>query len=200
MSNYVWHKVICRKQVLNQYFIDPDPFGDGTPLKQPYISFNRLFGVKSLNEYSEKYGVHISYSFSFSWEEQPDGLYEIKFCTRWEYPIRAILRALELAHDTIWFAVEENHIYASKFYWADGVKEDVLFIENGFDQWLDENDEFDNSPKDPDDGVWYYLPTATGTWQSWESTDGYARYLDVAAVHVECPIVSQMRNARISLN
>ena len=53
MSNYVWHKVICRKEVLDQYFIGSDPFGDGRLMDHYYISFNKLFGVKSLNEYSE---------------------------------------------------------------------------------------------------------------------------------------------------
>lgn len=187
MSNYVWHRVICRKEILDLYFIDTDPLGDGTPVEQPYISFNKLFGVKSLNEYSEKYGVHISYGYGCSWAIQPDGSCDIKFCTRWQYPIRAIIRALELSHDIVWFAVEENHIYASKFYWNNGVKEDVMFIEDGFDDWLNENMEFDDSLEDPDEGVWYYLPKATGTWQNWESADGFARYLDVAAVHVELP-------------
>ena len=135
MSNYVWHRVICRKEILDLYFIDTDPLGDGTPVEQPYISFNKLFGVKSLNEYSEKYGVHISYGYGCSWAIQPDGSCDIKFCTRWQYPIRAIIRALELSHDIVWFAVEENHIYASKFYWNNGVKEDVMFIEDGKPAW-----------------------------------------------------------------
>ncbi len=187
MSNYVWHKVVCRKDVLDQYFIDSNPFGEGTALELPYISFNKLFGVKSLNEYSERYGVHIAYGHSFSWEAHPNGMYEVKFCTRWEYPIHAILRTLEVAHDTLWFAVEENHIYASKFYWSEGVKEDVLFIEDGFDEWLNDHTEFNDSLKDPDEGVWYYLPTAIGTWQNWESMDGFARYCDIAAVHVKLP-------------
>jgi len=58
MSNYIWHRVTCQKKALNQFLIDTDPLGDGTPVEQPYISFNKLFGVKSLDEYSEKYGVH----------------------------------------------------------------------------------------------------------------------------------------------
>jgi hypothetical protein len=188
MSNYVWHKVVCQKEILEKYFIDTDPFGDGTLVEPPYVSFNQLFGVRSLNEYSDKYGVYISYGYSFSWNLQSDGLCEIKFCTRWEYPIRAIIRTLELSHNTVWFAVEENHVYVSKFYWSDGIKEDVILLGEEFDRWLDVNMAFDDSLEDPDDGVWYYLPTSTGTWQNWESNDGFARYLDVAAVHVELPL------------
>ena len=187
MSNYVWHKVVCRKTILDRYFIDTDPQGDGIPRERPSISFNQLFGAKSLDEYSDKYGVHISYGYNYSWNLLDDGLCEIKFCTRWEYPIRAITRTLELSHDAVWFAVEENRIYVSKFYWEDGVKEDVFYIEEGFYEWLDHNMEFDDSLEDPDDGVWHYLPTASGTWINWESTDGFNRYLDVPAAHVQLP-------------
>ena len=187
MANYVWHRVVCRKEVLDRYFMDPDPFRDGAPVEQPCISFNKLFGVESLEEYSERYGVYVAYGYGCSWSARSDGRCEIKFRTRWEYPIRAILRALELSHDTVWYAVEENFISVSKFCWSDGVKEDVLFIEDGFSDWLRANEDFDASLEDWDDGVWYYLPTATGTWRRWESADGFARYLDVAAVHVELP-------------
>ena len=187
MSNYVWHRVICRKDMVERYFIDTDPFGDGRPLERPYLSFNRLFGVKDLGEYSEKYGVHISYGYSFSWEELPDGLCEVKFVTRWEYPIRAIVRLLELSHDSVWFAVEENHIYISKFYWSNGVKEDVMYIAEEYDEWLGEHEDLFESLVDPDEEVWHFLPTATGTWLNWESADGFSRYLDVSAVDVELP-------------
>ena len=33
------------------------------------------------------------------------------------------MKAIEIAHDTEWYAVEENYIYVSHFYWDDGVKE-----------------------------------------------------------------------------
>ena len=183
--------MICQKAFLEQYFIDHDPLGDGIPMEHPYITFNKLFGVHSLNEYSEKYGVHIYYGYGFSWDELPNGQYEIKFCTRWEYPIRAIIRALNLDHGVEWFAVEENHIYVSKFYWSNGVKEDILFIEDDFYHWLDENIEFDDSLKDPDEGVWYFLQCAAGTWQHWESNDDFSRYLDTAAVDVELPVMKK---------
>jgi len=111
----------------------------------------------------------------------------MKFCTRWEYPIRAIIRALEVSKDTIWFAVEENHIYVSKFYWHKGMREDVFLLENEFDQWLEENMDFEDSLEDPDDGVWHFLPTASGKWQNWPSPDNYSRYLDIAAVKVDMP-------------
>ena len=43
MANYICNRVICRKEILDDYFIDYDPFGDNTPLDHPYISFNKLF-------------------------------------------------------------------------------------------------------------------------------------------------------------
>lgn len=171
MANYVWHKVVCRKEVLEQYFIDSNPFGDVVQIEPPYISFNRLFGVKSINEYVEKYRIGIYYGYGFSWEEQLNGMCEVKFCTRWEYPIRAIIRLLEVADDALWFASEENHIYVSKFYWDERVKEDILFITDGYDRWIDKNMEFECSLEAWDSGVWYYLSTVKDVWQNRENTD-----------------------------
>ena len=187
MANYVWQKVICRKEVLDRYFIDPDPLGDGIQLEKPYITFNKLFGVKSLNEYSEKYGAEIYYGFGFSWEIQSDGLCVIKFCSRWDYPIKAIIQAITLEKDTVWYAVEENCIYVSKFYWseAEGVQEDVLFLEADFENWSEANEDFDVSLPDPDYGVWYYLETASKDWKTWKSADGFSRYQDYAVAVVE---------------
>lgn len=188
MSNYVWNKVICRRDVLEQYFIDPDPFGDGQLVDPPYISFNRLFGVKSLKEYSESYGIYISYGNDFLWEERPDGLVDIKFTTRWQYPIRAILKVLELTHDTVWCAVEENHSYASKFLWQDGPKEFICALGDAYFDWDDAHPEFLQSLPDADDSAWYFLQEAEPAWQSWPSEDQFKRYLDVAAVHVQVPL------------
>lgn len=193
MSNYVWNKVICRKDVLDQFFIDTDPFGDGTPVEQPYISFNKLFGAKSLNEYEEKYGRYISYGWGCTWSMRADNLCELLFCTRWEYPIRAIIRTLELAHDAKWFCVEENFAYISKFYWLNDVREDVFILGDDYDQWLEENMDYDDSIKDPDDGVWHYLPTAKGKWLNWPSSDNFTRYRDVSAYTVENPFLKSSK-------
>ena len=187
MANYVVNRVICRKETLDRYFLDCDPFGDGKAIPRPYITFNRLFDAKSLDEYSEKYGVTIAYNWSFLWNELSNGLYEIKFCTRWEYPIRAILRTLEVSHVTVWFACEENHIYVSKFYWSGGVKEDVLHIENDYYEWEEKNPLLFDTLEDGDDDVWYFLQGYKGTWKNWESHDGFKRYLDTSAINVKRP-------------
>ena len=33
MSNYVWNKVFCTKEMMEKYFIDPYPFGKKKHLK-----------------------------------------------------------------------------------------------------------------------------------------------------------------------
>lgn len=186
-ANYVYHKVICTGDCLNRYFMDPDPCNDGVSYDPPYISFNKLLSVSSVKEAHERYGSYVYYGFGAAWCERENGLWEIKFATRWKYPIHAIVRAIELNHDLIWYAVEENHVYISRFYWSDGVKEDVLYIEYEYDQWSQKNPDFVFSLADYDDTAWYFLPTATCVWRNWESTDGFARYMNIEAVFAENP-------------
>jgi hypothetical protein len=194
MANYVYNMVVCRAEVLEQYFIDSNPFGDNSPIDSPYITFNRLFSVRSLQDYHVQYGAYIYYGNGCSWKKRADGLYEIKFCTRWEYPIRAIIRAVELAHDTIWYAVEENHIYVSKFYWDEGVKEDVCLLdEDELDDWADKNIGHERDISDDDDEVWHYLSEVETVWRNWPSSDHYKRYLDVAAFRVELSFKNRFR-------
>ncbi|MDO4773219.1 MAG: hypothetical protein Q4A72_06650 [Bacillota bacterium] len=183
MANYVYHKVICSKETLEQYFIDEDPSGESVVLEQPYLSFHKLFGVKGFGEYEEKVAcTRIDYAFGFGYYEREDGLYEMKFRSRWFYPIKAIMKALELSHDLVWYAVEENHIYISKFYWDGGVKEDVLYIEYEYDSWSGENPDFFEGLEDWDGDVWYFLPTVKQEWKHWESTNGFQRYFGDQAV------------------
>ena len=84
--------------------------------------------MKSIYEYADKVDVPISYGWGTYWRETENGLYELMFCTRWKYPIKAITKSIELSHDTVWMAFEENNIYVSRFYWDNGVKQDVLQI------------------------------------------------------------------------
>lgn len=65
MSNYVVNKIVCTEKILNEYFIDYYPIDENEKLDEPYISFNKLFGVKSLNKYDEKYGESIYYGWGF---------------------------------------------------------------------------------------------------------------------------------------
>lgn len=192
MANYVWHRIICTKSVLETYFIDNNPFDNDKPLTEPYISFNKLFDCKTLNEYYQQYGVHISYGMGFIWRDQNDGTVEIKFCTRWEYPIKAIVKALELCKsDLVWYACEENHCYVSRFQWTDtGVQEHILPLDDDYWDW---DEETENRLQDRieegdyDDSIWCFIPLSKKSWRVWPSSDLSSRYWKKAVVHVEKP-------------
>lgn len=186
MSNYVWNKILCDKATLDSYLIDYDPFGDGNLLVAPYITFNRMFGVESLDKYLKDIGTNISYGEGFSYKRQDDNKYEVMFCTKWKYPIEAIKKLLMLSHNVEWYAVEENCIYVSKFYWENGVREDVMVIEEGYHEWANMHMDFCDSLEDPDCAVWHYLQSSKDRWQRWESVDNYKRY-EESAVNVLMP-------------
>ncbi len=66
MANYVSNKVICTKTFFNKYFLDPYSLGKEDYdycKKEKYISFNKLFGVKDVSEYYEKYGEYVDYGY-----------------------------------------------------------------------------------------------------------------------------------------
>lgn len=192
MANYVFHRIICTKTVSETYFIDNNPFDDEQPLAEPHISFNKLFGCKSLNEYSQHYGIYISYSMSFVLKELSDKLVEIKFCTRWEYPIKAIVQALELCKtELVWYACEENHCYVSRFQWtATGVQEHILPLHNDYWDW---DAETENRLQDRieegdyDDSIWYFLPLSKERWRVWPSDDNFSRYWNTIVAHADNP-------------
>ncbi|MBQ8959848.1 MAG: hypothetical protein IJ071_01330 [Ruminococcus sp.] len=172
MSNYVWSKIICGLDTLDKIVI-----GDPTNLSHSIISFHKLFDIPYDDR--EARGVLV--------KKLADNSYELKYCQRWRYPITSIIRLIEIYHDVVWYLVEENHIYVSKFYWNNGVKEDVMDIEYQYYDWLDENPIFDGSLDYGDDDVWYFLKTLKDNWINWESNDNFARYLDVAAHNVDHP-------------
>ena len=187
MANYVDNKVVCTKEVLEKYFIDYDPFGDGRQLKSMtktgeivnidcYITFNKLFKTK---KDKEEHGLSIYYGYSFDYKETENGLYEIKFKTKWLYPIKPIIEAIKLCkEDVVWYATEENWIYVSKFYWENNkIVEDILHIENvdSFENWLDDiNKEYPD--EFPDYVIWSYEPDKKVGWKRWESEDLLNRY------------------------
>jgi len=178
MANYVSNKVICTKKFFDKYFIDPYSLGKKSYeycKEHKYISFNNLFGVKNVNEYYDKYGEYIYYGCFYNVKEISDELVEINFKTKHYYPISAIKKAIELEHDIIWYCVEENLIYISKFLWdKNGVVEKVLNIENEeFNDWYDNcNIKYDSSA---DDIVWYYKPK-NNKWIVWECDDLIKKY------------------------
>ena len=172
MSNYVWSKIICNQEVFDKIVMDSP-----TNPSHSIISFHKILGV----DYDDREARNVLVA------KIADDTYELKYCQRWCYPITCITRLIENFHDVIWYLVEENHIYVSKFYWDNGVKEDIMDIEYQYYDWLDENPIFGDALDFSDDDVWYFLKTLKENWINWESTDNFARYLDIAAYDVDYP-------------
>ena len=181
MANYVVNKIVCTEEILNEYFIDYYPMDENEKLEEPYISFNKLFGVKSLNEYDEKYGEYIYYGWDFSYEKNKEGLIEIKFLTRWLYPICAIVKAVEMFKGELtWYSCEQNKIYLSKFFWdGNKVEENTLDLENTeYYEWIHNNEDYIEKIEYPDDEIWHYDYKNKTDWKIWESDDLVKRYFD----------------------
>ena len=181
MANYVVNKIICTEEILNKYFIDYCPIDENEKLEEPYISFNKLFGVKTLNEYAEKYGEYIYYGYGFSYEKNEEGLIEIKFLTRYLYPISAIVKAVEMFKENlIWYSCEENKIYLSEFFWnGKKVQENTLYIENTeYNEWVNENEDYIEAIEYPDDEIWHYDLKNRSDWRNWESDNLIQRYFN----------------------
>ena len=178
MSNYISNKMICSKKFLNDYLIDYYPFDAKEKLKKPYITFNKLFNLKSLDEYRKQIGTHIDYGYGFSYKKLNNDLYEVKFHTRNYYPIEAIVRSISLDHNVIWYATEEEYIYLSQFSWnKDKIVEDVLPLEKErFYKWQDENENLYESLSDSDDDIWYYDYDNDTDWKIWDCDDLIKRY------------------------
>lgn len=181
MANYVVNKIICTEEILNKYFIDYSPIDENEKLEESYISFNKLFGVKTLNEYAEKYGEYIYYGYGFSYEKNEEGLIEIKFLTRYLYPIYAIVKAVEMfKKELVWYTCEENKIYLSEFFWnGKKVQENTLYLENTeYDEWISANEDYTEKIKYPDDEIWHYNFKNRSDWKIWESDNLIERYLN----------------------
>lgn len=181
MANYVVNKIVCTEEILNEYLIDYYPIDQNKKLEEPYISFNKLLGVKSLNEYAQKYGEYIYYGWSFSYEKNEEGLIEINFLTKRLYPIYAIVKSIEMFKDKlIWYACEENKIYLSKFFWdGENVQENTLYLENTeYDNWIGDNQDYIGKIEYPDDEIWHYDYKNRKDWKIWRSDNLIKRYFD----------------------
>lgn len=190
MANYVWHRVICTEEILNQYFLDPVPFVDGIQQNPPYITFRKLFGYKSAKEYWHSDHILVYNGFGFSWQLIEKNRVEVKFCTKWQYPIHAILKAFELCREELqWFACEENHVYVSRFTWSEqSVKEHFILLPDSYWGW-DEKIEQESNGKLPDwdDPVWSYLPQSGLNWHLWTEGDIFSRYNNQAVCKITPP-------------
>lgn len=60
--------------------------------------------------------------------------------------------------------MEESCIYVSKFYFQNGLMEDIALLTDDFDKWSDKNYDFEESLSDNDHLIWYYLPQIKQGW------------------------------------
>lgn len=191
MANYVYHRVLCAEADFEAYFLDPNPFGSAVCPDVPYITFHKLFGRETFADYDAAYPARVYYGYGACWRKLPEGRVELKFCTRWQYPIRVILQALKVCGpELMWYACEENHGYVSKFQWRDGqIEEQVLPLDAEYWDWLEANEAgLEHQLADCDDEVWQFPPLDCAPWLIWPSADGHWTCYDgAAAVHVDCP-------------
>lgn len=188
MSNNVNNMIICPKIEFFRLFYDCEPYS--TTEHVPNISFNKLFGVGSVDEYYNTIGIPISYGWGFSYISRHDNKCVIKFQTKSFYPIEAIIKAIKLSHDIEWFVVEENCSYVSKFYWDEKVREAVLYIEKAYSDWYERHLDFEDAlfdENESDCGVWYFLKYYKGEWKQWPSDDNFIRYKNNYAHNVKYP-------------
>lgn len=190
MANYVFHRVVCTQDFFEKYLLDLEPFGKNDLPEHPCLTFRKLFGAVTLEEYEAEHSASVYKGYGFHWEERPNDRVEVKFCTRWQYPIEAILKALKLGRHTIeWFACEENHLYASWFRWTEnGAEERILLLGDTYWNWTEQHGaalEKQIGETECDDEVWYYLPLCKSGWQKWPSSDDFSRYVNTPAVQVE---------------
>ncbi|HEM5984408.1 TPA: hypothetical protein U2B44_000817 [Streptococcus suis] len=165
MVNYVYQQVVCSQEFFETYFLDYYPI-DENRIEPPYISFNKLVNVKDIGVYRERFGEYIYYGYSFTYKKRSDGLMVLTFATKRDYPIAAIRAAIQLDHSLEWYAVEENCIYVSRFYWNHGVQEEIYLLDDDddFGRWVEARYEFEEALADSDHIVWYYLLENKNNW------------------------------------
>lgn len=189
MANYVYNRVVCTRAFFEKYFLDHKPFGESKIPDSPYITFHKLFGLPSFYDYDLNYSASIYNGCGFDWCDLLGNKVEVKFCTRWEYPIEVIIKALELGQDQIeWFACEENHVYVSKFQWSeDGIEELTYSLGDDYWDWEEKNKNFLGKMIGDivcDDKVWY-LPLRKDAWKKRPDQDIISRYWGKAAYRAD---------------
>lgn len=75
------------------------------------------------------------YGYGFSYKDLTNARVALKFATKSDYPIEAIHQVLTLDHSIEWYAVGENNLYVSRFYWEQGVQERIALLGDEFHVW-----------------------------------------------------------------
>lgn len=161
MSNFVSNRIICKKDFLKKYLYDENPAGVLQQSISPIakLSFNHLFSMSTIDEYKAVHGTTIAYDYGVGCMEMDPDFVDIRFQTEKCYPIRAILKAIELDHSIIWMCVEDNYQYISIFQWSsdiDDVKEYIVDLLNS-DKYAAHIEEIGSMTIHSwDEGLWHY--------------------------------------------
>jgi len=182
MSTFAHSRIICTKEILDEWFLTSDTDG-GEGGESPYITFKKI--MKRTED--ECYFTDMCEVSFYMYRALADGRWEILINHRHGiYPIRAILKAVEMFKDKIeWYSEREN-IYISRFYWCDGqVKEDIMPIDGVYDDFDDNYEKMEGmivqrSEREQyvTDEAWIYMELYPKPWINWPCDDFEERYFD----------------------
>lgn len=152
MANYVYNKVICSKKFFNEYFYNEE-----------------LDMILFPNE-----GNYIYQGFGHTCKEISENLLEVKFASKWDYPIKLIVDFINIDHSIKWYAIEENYVYLSKFEYDEKqnkVKESIVILDSNFDNFLGKLLDADLKVEleDADHLFWYCKLKHFNNWIEWET-------------------------------
>lgn len=161
MSNYVSNRIICKKDFLKKYLYDEHPAGVLQQSISPIakISFNHLFSMSTIDQYKAVHGTTIAYDYGVGCMDIDQDFVDIRFQTERYYPIRAILKAIQLDHSIIWLCVEDNYQYISIFQWSSDEEKVTELIVDLFnsDEYVAHIEEIGSMVIHSwDDGLWHY--------------------------------------------
>lgn len=195
MANYVYNRIVAPKSFIMKYIYDTNPFGEDFAKRflennkennWYSISFNKLYGCNDIDMYHEiTKCTTIDYGSGFEINDLEDGMCEVLFDTRWNYPIMAIIKACELSTGSLtWYAIEENEIYFSEFKMINNeIIEKTLFIEDVEDYVNWSNTLWDEVHAQetfvyPSFWIWGYKPETKNWWKVWPCNDLVGKYLN----------------------
>ena len=187
MSNFVWHRVICRRNVIDAFFLDSSSScsSDGGSDDLPVISFKRVYDYYHVDPETDLNSGRDSYVATdqgISVHSVSEEMCELMFISRNFYPIFVIFKTLEMFHDTVWYAVEENAVYVSKFIWEnDQFMEYVFHIEEKYGKWLERNFDYAMSIQNPDSDIWHFMKNSHINWNLWNNRDPVEQYSNFMA-------------------
>lgn len=165
MSNFVSNRIICSKEVYQKYLEDHYSFGKYT--SRPYISFRKILNDDLLRECDE----HPYTAFGKEIIES-NGMIDLRFQTRSNFPIRSIAELLAMEHQVIWYVAEDNRLFVTRFTFNDGIAEEIRLLdsESDFEEYMDLYcgsdgcEDLSESLSEADDIVWHFQPEKKKGW------------------------------------